>query len=179
MESFVNYTQIMERDDRHIGYDFTLRELYESISSVKLNNNIPEVIHSQLNVAKNMAVYSYYLYSLSPEVGLKSFRIIELALKIRYPDMEKSGLKRLLTRAVKDGLLKDEGFSICDGASQDNKYSKSLIETIPGLRNSLSHGSPMLHPQCVRFLVTASELINQLFQKLETHDNKTSSNLSE
>lgn len=166
MESFVDYNQIMDRDARHAGYHFTLRDLYESVSSVKLSENVPEVIHSQLNVAKNMAVYSYYLYSLAPEVGLKSFRIIELALKIKYPEMEKSGLKRLLTRAVKDGLLQDEGFSICDGASQDNEYSKSLIETIPDLRNSLSHGSPMLHPQCVRFLVTASELINQLFPNL-------------
>ena len=71
MEFFVAYNQIMERDDRHAGYDFTLRVFQESISLVELNVNVPEVIHSQLNAAKNMAVYAYYLYSLAPEVTLK------------------------------------------------------------------------------------------------------------
>lgn len=117
-----------------------------------------------------MAVYSYFLYSLAPEAALKSFRIIELALKIRHPDMGKAGLRKLLTRSINDGLLSDKDFSVCQTEDESTQYSESLIDIIPKLRNTLAHGSAMLHPACISFVITASGLINQLFKNVTVSD---------
>lgn len=168
MEEFVNVKDILVRDSRHAGYDFTLEELHRSVASIKLDIKAPEVLHSQINVAKNMAVYSYFLYSLAPEVALKSFRTIELALKLKYPSIKNASLRKLLKRSVNDGLLKDKNFSVCTTKDESTRYSESLIDIIPKLRNTLAHGSDMLHPACISFVVTASELINQLYQDTNT-----------
>lgn len=52
MEEFFDINQILERDNRHIGYNFTLEELYGSIASIKLDKEVPETLHSQLNTVK-------------------------------------------------------------------------------------------------------------------------------
>jgi hypothetical protein len=47
------------------------------------------------------------------------------------------------------------------------EYRQILIDTIPRLRNELAHGSTavMMPTQVLRFLGTAADLINQLFEQ--------------
>src|SRR4051812_5378871 len=61
--------------------DLAKRHAY--IELITMHDGVPEVIRGQFNVARNMALYQYFMYSLAPEVQFKTYTIIEHALRLR------------------------------------------------------------------------------------------------
>jgi hypothetical protein len=104
---------------------------------------------------------------------------LEHALRERFKPKKQTPFKELVRRAVREGLVRDEGFShIRDNMDLGNlfegeheifpqqvkKYVEILTESIPFLRNELAHGSPMFHPAGASSVRLCAEFINQLFQ---------------
>lgn len=176
MEKFKKLNELTEIDSRHIafakvtGYLPDLDRVYIKLSEVNLGPGVPDDIHSQFNVARNMAIYSYFLYSLAPEIQLKTYTVIEFALRIKA---EKEGIKnknskplmlrQLLNHAVNKGWVKDDGFRHIKNPSNSNEWCRKMIMTIPNLRNSQAHGSHLLVPDFYHHICVCADFINQLF----------------
>ncbi len=181
MEQLKALEELTKIDEKNLllakitGGQIDLSRLYEAVKSVELHdgvpeeirNQYPEEIRNQYNVTRNMALYTYFFYSLAPVVQLKTYILIEHALKIKN-GKGKSPFKQLLCRAVEKGWISDKGFRHLSQPSDTNEYSKTLIDVLPHLRNDAAHGSNMLTPDCVGHLEKCVDFINQLY--VETGD---------
>jgi len=170
MEEFKSFDEINEIDERHqllgrlTGRTLDLKKLHLHLSTIEMNETVPEEIVGQFNIAKNMALYSYYCYSLAPEVRLKTYTVIEYALKKKIGSKKTIGLKKLLKEAVKNNWIVDSGFRHISSPSESNEYCESLIEVLPSLRNDSAHGTTMLSPDFITHIEICADLVNQLFQ---------------
>src|ERR1700752_5047991 len=95
MEEFKELQELTKIDEAHVligqltGSVPDLSRLHTSVSSVTMHSGVPEEIRSQFNVARNMALYQYFFYALAPEVQLKTYAIIEYALRLKAgPDVK-------------------------------------------------------------------------------------------
>ena len=111
-----------------------------------------------------MALYTYFFYALAPEVSLKTYTIIELALRTKAKPNKKLMLRQLVSLAVKNNWIQDSGFRHIQSPSENNDYCKSLIKVIPALRNSQAHGSTMLDPETLSHIEFCADFLNQLFK---------------
>lgn len=152
-----------------------LEVMHRYLAQETLNDEVPDEIKGQFNVAKNMALYSYFFYALSPEVHLKTYSLIEHALRVKTKPKGKMMLKALLNHALSQGWISDSGFRHIKNPSPSNEWCKTMIETIPSLRNSKAHGSTMLVGNCLNHISSCADFINQLFpsrgaQQSNAHD---------
>ncbi|MBW0169668.1 MAG: hypothetical protein KXJ61_05510 [Hydrogenophaga sp.] len=171
MEQFKTFDEITTVDEAHralssvTGFLISLPKLHAKLGSIELHEGVPEGVRGQFNVARNMALYYFFHYAMAPEVQMKTYAVIELALKQRFPESVGKSLAWLLKKAVNAGLLKDSGFRHLDDPSPANPYCKSLLVVLPTLRNESAHGSTFLTPDCVGHIEKCADLINQLFER--------------
>lgn len=171
METFKAYEEIKRIDEGHrllaqvTGYLISLPKLHAALKEIELHEGVPEEIRGQFNVARNMALYTYFHYAMAPEVQMKTYSVIELALKQRLPSQARRGLATLLQAAVATGLLQDSGFRHIAEPDPTNVYCKQLVKVLPALRNSAAHGSTNLTPDCVGHIEKCADLVNQLFER--------------
>ena len=133
------------------------------------------------DTARNLLIYSWFVYRFNQVAELHAFSSLEFALKTKCGASSK-GLKKLLESAVERGWIMDSGFryfrSVADVVMPDDEadsgnpdakdvqeYCKTLIGTLPFIRNELAHGSRMLHPNGLTTLTIVAALINQLFER--------------
>ena len=143
-----------------------VKDIYSSVERIELSEAVPEDIRSQFNVARNLAVYSWFSYSFHQISELKAFSTVEMALRSLL-GKHKHGFRGLTTKAVNSGLIKDLGFSHIEKPENSNstEYSAKLQDIMPALRNSLAHGNTTLHPGSVSNLRICADFINQLYEK--------------
>lgn len=176
MEEFKSIEDILNPDSRNLHfvmYDevtseqrlYELNDMHRSIDVITLSSEIPEKIISQFNVARNLALYSWFVYSFHPVAMMKVFSTVESALKIRL-GQHKYGFKGLLKKSVKLGLLKDSGFNHIETPDDNNciEYSKRIPDIVSKLRNDLAHGEVLLVPWGISNLRICADIINQLFE---------------
>lgn len=174
MEEFKSLEELTEIDEKHhlmggvSGSVPSLEGMHRYLSNEVLNDGVPEEIKGQFNVAKNMALYSYFFYALAPEVHLKTYTVIEHALRIRTNPKKPMMLKALINHAVSQRWIKDSGFRHIENPSLDNEWCKSMVDVVPSLRNSKAHGSSMLAGDCLQHISSCADFVNQLFPVTQT-----------
>lgn len=170
MEQFKTFDEIQRMDITHsylgqiTGRLMTLEQRHAYLSTLELHDSTPEAVKGQFNVARNMTLYQHFFYALAPEVQMKTYSVIEMALRLRLDAEAKPSLAQLLKRAVDMDLLKDEGFRHIASPDPSNPYSRSLVQVLPMLRNDSAHGSTQLTPDCIGHIEKCADLINQLFK---------------
>lgn len=146
--------------------NISLEEWYRQIESIKVHEDVPEIIRSEFNVTRNLAVYSWFCHSFHQVCKTKAFSTLEFALMKKYnSDLEfdgKSDLQKLLEKAVNDGLLKGSDVLL-----------KELPDLICKFRNDIRRGSNALLNNSLFILKTCSELINQVYSKQIQHSQHT------
>jgi len=150
-----------------------LKDIYEGVKVVELHEGVPADVRSQFNIARNLAIYTWFSYPFHQISELKAFSTVEYALRKYYgADKDyKYSFEKLIQKAVSDGLIKDSGFSHIEDSvisSDPQNYSKKLPGLMPKFRNNLAHGSNTLDWGAVRNLQICADFINQLFQKTES-----------
>ena len=171
MEEFKTLEEITNIDEKHAlmgavcGFTPSLEGMHRHLSDERLNESVPVEIKGQFNVARSMALYTYFFYALAPEVHLKVFTVIEHALRLKVdPEgKKKMMLRKLMEYAVKNGLVKDSGFRHLENISGDNSWCISMIDGIPKLRNAKAHGSSYLYGDCLLDISICADYLNQLF----------------
>jgi hypothetical protein len=170
MEELKQVHELTEIDEIHAllsqvtGYLPDLHRLHAYVSSITLHAGVPEEICGQFNVARNMALYQYFFYALAPEVQLKTYTVIEYALRLKAGTGKKLTLRPLVKRAVSEGWLSDAGFRHIADPQPDNPYCHKLTDVLHELRNDAAHGSKQLTPDCVGHLEKCADFVNQLFK---------------
>lgn len=168
MEKYKSLEEITLMDERHglmdavRGGETSLEAIHSYVATIELDSSVPEFVKSQFDIARNMSLYTYFCYSLAPEVHMKSYSVMELAIREYFGKDEKTNLKTLVKRAVDLGIITDKGFRhVADDSN--NKYSKVFADSFPKLRNNSAHGTTMLVPDCIGHLEKCADFINQLF----------------
>ncbi len=184
------FDQILEADSIWRGFvlynretgtsrDRTLRDHYSGIETITLMQSVAGSVREQFDAARNIFLYSWFVYSFIPIAQLHAFSSVEYAIRIKSgkPLMLKAGLEL----AIKEQWIKDSGFryynqnvrhdmfadDIPPAGSPDAKdiqaYCKILLDSFPYLRNELAHGNPMTYPGGLDLFAICADLINQLF----------------
>jgi hypothetical protein len=146
------------------GKEIDLLSHHATLAAIQLNSSVPQIIRGQFNIAKNMALYSYFFYSLGSEVQLKACSVIEHALRVKANRPELM-LRQLLTLANEKNWLSDSGFRQLEAPEPKNGYCKSLERVLPHLRNESAHGVPPLVWDCIAHIERCADLVNQLFPR--------------
>jgi len=158
MEGLKKLEDVCEPDGRNLNrYDLdhstgiatptSIASIHALVESIRLNDNVPEEIRSHFEVARNLAMYSWFVYSFSEVAAMQALASLEMAVRDKTGD-DKTAFKKLLDKLFKGRELAPE---------------VSLAKAISWLRNELAHGSTMLTGQGISFLRACSELINELY----------------
>ena len=154
----------------------TLEDLYQEVSEFVLHPSVPEAIQINFDTARNIMLYSWFVYRFMPVAELQACSSLELALRIKF-GLEHAEhaptLAGLLKKAIEEKLVSDIqikthqriakrreefiqsqrrflevlGQSAPEPPPSDPQgYCKILWDTFPSLRNDLAHGSNTLSP---------------------------------
>lgn len=169
MEEIKKLEELTRMDEKHrlmgavCGAVPDLEKMHQLLSLERLNDEVPDVIKGQFNVARNMALYTFFFYALAPEVHLKTYTLMEHALKLKVKPTKHLMLKKLLRIAIEKEWISDAGFRHIEHPSEDNTWCKAMLKGIPDLRNLQAHGSSMLVGDCIQHISICADFINQLF----------------
>jgi hypothetical protein len=194
MEHLKPLAELVEPDERQrffaryepelCGFRSLRREdVYQRASEISLHTGVPESIRSHFATATNLLAYSWFYYPFNVTAELSAYISVEFALKLRFQDVKSVSLKRLLERAIREGLLTEAGFSfrkeqINPEPHPDLKQTavtkpkrdivREVVDAMRDLRNDLAHGSNTLHMKGAGSVLFCSEIINQLFPPLHS-----------
>lgn len=174
METLKPLDQITQPDERNLFFVVRDRQgnqrpqeiadLHRAASSIVLNPSVPESVRSHFAQALNLSVYSWFHYQFHVTADFMSMVTVEFALRERLKPDGHAPFKKLVARAVREGLIKDEGFAVARGKpAGSTSYVETLVEVLPDLRNGHAHGTFMLHNGAFTSLRIAADFINQLF----------------
>lgn len=201
---FVNsLTNINTPDSRWEGFGeykdgsfipLTLEEFSKPIYEITLDEHTPTNIVTHFETAKNLALYSWYVYRFMPISELYAYITIEMALRNKENNT-KTPFSKLLKKAVKDKVIVTEKlshwrqvkkfkerqysealeFSKLRGAPPPpppklSDYAETLSDVIPFFRNTYAHGSSSISPFPYLALQNSADIINQVCSHPSFHD---------
>lgn len=162
-----------------------LADLHGDISKIVLSGTPPPDVVTLFDRARNLYVYSWFVYDFTTPARSQAYATVELALRERLsaagtPPNKRRGLRRLLKDAMKRGWLKDGGFPHIQHPvapepheafqrrsfdPEGTEYCKMLLKAMSDLRNDLAHGSPFLVGSggSLGVFEVCAAIINQLF----------------
>src|ERR1700676_1547152 len=111
-------SEVPEPDPRHAQLGIGLAGIHASLTVLVLADRVPVNVRQLFETAKNVALYSWFVYRFHQVAELVAYSALEMALKERAGFVERAGpntrrprgLKRLLEKAKKEGWLKGELF---------------------------------------------------------------------
>jgi hypothetical protein len=129
----------------------TIQSLYSLIEPIRLAEKVQEEVRNHFEIARNLALYSWFVYPFNVVAAMHAYSTLEMALK------QNMGKKRI---SLKKSLAKAfNGRQLAGGLGPP----VDLPEAIAYLRNDLAHGNSTLHGQGIDALKLCAELINELF----------------
>lgn len=193
MDPLKPLAEVLVPDERWRFFSRALEDHHAMISSIALNDSVPEKVHQQFENARNAWLYAFFAYRLLAVAELAVHVACEAAVKARaeqdgLPASKTGNLVNLLNEAVSRGWLTDEGFSAsADREARWNEqrevllavgrpdigpwqepedpqdHTRRVVTAIRKLRNSMAHGNPHLVPNLSPTFQAAADFINQLF----------------
>jgi len=140
---------VCEPDPRSTGFvriDLTngtsraieLADHHELISGYVLHDGVPGDIVLQFETARNVYLYSWFVYRFYSVSEHQSLACLELALRERLKDEIRTGtikgkrptLRPLLKYAIEHGLVKNEGFSTWRNRGEINSRQRLKMEKL-------------------------------------------------
>ncbi|MFC1750996.1 hypothetical protein ACFL2V_19575 [Pseudomonadota bacterium] len=111
--------QIYEADVRQKNFVGTIEDRHSVLESINLSKSVPVDVIQLFETAKNLSLYSWFVYRFHQVSELIAFSALEMALRNRYlkenpldPDSKQRAptLYPLLQYARKEGWITNEGF---------------------------------------------------------------------
>jgi hypothetical protein len=158
MEQLKRLEDIYETDRRYAGRvdldlttgtatTMTVESIYAVVEPLRLNAGVPDEVRSHFEVARNLALYSWFVYSFHEVAAMQAMASLEMAVRAKSGEPE-TPFKNLLEKLF-------PGRELAPGIS--------LGKVVTYFRNEFAHGSTMLTGQGLMFLHRCSELINELY----------------
>lgn len=190
MEELISPDNLGDLDIRSRVFGWNPRERYEFVSSVKVDNTVPEEVQRLLVTAKNLIIYSCFHYPFNIIAAQTAFSALELAIRLRSEAegfTEKlKGLHSAMQRAIEEKWISDDE-TLCRprrqqqvfGLDEANRYSELsseeqfvevLAKIFPKYRNALAHGSSSMDNLGASMVLDVNRMINQIFRNLTLSD---------
>lgn len=132
--------EITSPDPRHTGQGEVPEALYKSLSELHLNEAVPVDVRQLYETAKNLSLYSWFVYRFHPIASFIGYSCLEAALKplaMRDPSFPKQSwpgsspsFKRMMEHAVASGWIRNEGFENARLVAQARARQRTMIEQI-------------------------------------------------
>lgn len=126
--------KILEPDEREAYLSGTLEDVHRVLSTITLQDNVPVDVRQLFETAKNICLYSYFVYRFHQVSELVAYSAMEMALRIRYerenPESKPKMLSKLLKHAESQGWLQEERFSYRQEIAYQNAEMKNLFKII-------------------------------------------------
>src|SRR5438105_7490672 len=107
--------------------EMTFDSVYDEVEKIRINDTAPESVRSHFEIARNLVLYSWFVYSFNVVAAMQAFASLEMAVK------EKTGDKRSSLKSQLDKVFK--GRQLVSGFAPPVDLSKA----ISWLRNDLAH----------------------------------------
>lgn len=121
----IRFSYLSKKDSISIGLpgeqhkSITLEEYYEEVSCINLHESVSRLVQDQFDIAKNTALYAWFVWEFFDLAAHKALDCFELALKDLLAKAKTAGhnvtispdkatLSPLINCAVKLGILKEE-----------------------------------------------------------------------
>jgi hypothetical protein len=146
--------------------------LHDDVAALELNEAVPEKIRHQFDLARNVYLYSWFVYDFATVAEQQAYAALEAALRHRYhvetgkpPD--KPSLKSLFDFMIARNLLDAADFEFPAAWAPGGTYSE--LEVLRMVRNTLAHGKFHLMPGGSHSaLETCHFIITRLFSAANT-----------
>jgi hypothetical protein len=122
--------------------------IYSLVEGVRLSDSVPEAVRSHFETAKNLILYSWFVYSFNAVAAMQAFASLEMAVRTKTNATKKDNFYDLLDRVF---------------PGRELAPNLSLSKAITKLRNDRAHGSSAISGQEVAYLRACAELINELY----------------
>lgn len=200
IDSLKPLSTVLQGDERWRYFGKTLESHYATVAAVTLDESVPEDVRQQFELARNTWLYSFFAYRLLQAAILLAHTALELALKAKASREgvgQKLRLVGLLDKSIECRWIVDHGFSATRYAehqweeeretlrlmgapdcgpfvrsTDDQAYSKRLVESIRRTRNDVAHGEQLFTNDISPVFRTIAEFINQLFSENSTQSGK-------
>lgn len=106
---------IYEPDEREAHMVGSLADRHEAIAAIELIESVPIAVRQLFETAKNLSLYSWFVYRFHQVSELVSFSAMEMALRLKYQaenpeSTRRTSLHFLLQHAKKESWISNEGF---------------------------------------------------------------------
>lgn len=122
--------------------------LHELVEGIRLSDKVPEPVRSHFETAKNLILYSWFVYYFNAVAAMQAFASLEMAVRAKTNATKKDNFYDLLDRVF---------------PGRELAPNLSLSRAITKLRNNLAHGSLTITGQEWVYLRACAELINELY----------------
>lgn len=181
-------------------------EIHKRVSAYSgLHAGVPQTVISQFEVARNLMVYSYFVFEFQTQAELQAYAALEFAMRERlgHPTREiKRGkktktvslmLNELLRKAIGEKLIQPELLPSWSWAKDRRKWFADIyghpfdpltaedwlemvVKLITDFRNHIAHGNPHLQlPNSLNQLELCADIINSVFQQPSPQKGNTES----
>lgn len=154
---------------------FELADMHSRLSISKLDANVPEKVRRQFETARNLMLYSWFVFEFHTVAELQAYAALELALGERFgfPKRKvktRKGVKlvplmlaELLQKAVSEKVVVADKLPAWEQVQarrawdeknspvplgppmSSRKWLEAVIKGVPNFRNALAHGEPKLY----------------------------------
>ena len=160
--------------DREIGEQVTpsLGDHRASVAEVVLDTHVPEEVRISFEVARNLYLYTYFVYRFGVVSNVQALQTLEYGLrekaKLEGVPHERRMLGALMRLSIDRGWLTDKAFEGIPGIRSPGRksYSEILAKALPEMRNILAHGSfTLFEPyRALEQLRICAAILNFVFQ---------------
>jgi hypothetical protein len=188
-DGFRSLADIYSADPRHNAFLIkSIGRYHAQLNELTLNRSVPANVQVSFDTARNLCLYSWFVYRFSTVARFQAYATLEYAIKARAPKAKAArlgGLKACIDYAIQQKWFKDEGIRqyrrlkvLSDESSRfwehvgqpkhiveraPDEWLKRSRESFPGIRNEIAHGTPLLLGDDFTVLEMCCDLINQLF----------------
>jgi hypothetical protein len=129
--------RITQPDPRYDGSAGTLAGLHADLNSIRLHVGVPKHVRQLFETAKNLSLYSWFVYRFHPIAQLIGYASLERALKERVagerrvePDAVRETLRPLMDLAASKGWLKNDRFEVVRRAAHVQLKDEQTFQMI-------------------------------------------------
>ena len=134
--------QLFELDERQKVFSIPLAEMYKELELVTLDSKVPSQVVSLFDTARNLSLYSFFVYEFHSIAELTGFLALEKSLRLKAErhskSLSKSSLEKIMDRAIKEGWMTEEGFPNRTEIARVRVAQRKMMESIKLLKNANS-----------------------------------------
>lgn len=160
VDALKNFNELTKPDPRNLAFLRTIEERHAYLSSITLKETVPIEVIQLFETAKNLSLYSWFVYRFHQTSEMVAFSSTELALKIRFKLENPNSKNRitfneLIVHAINNHWVAKDNFSRLYQRAINIAEQTKAIEAAAFLDQTNSN-------ECVLEDLTKEEIYNAL-----------------